>query len=97
MLQNYVQTRCPRRSYAHKRAAGSGPPRTLCCAMVRLPRSLAYVCGAIVAARCGGVTHDEAMCILADSHVVFFGDSLTRFCYHGLVAWLKTGARLNFL
>ena len=60
--------------------------------MVRLPRSLAYVCGAIVAARCGGVTHDEAMCILADSHVVFFGDSLTRFCYHGLVAWLKTGA-----
>lgn len=42
------------------------------------------------------VTVDEAMCILENRHLVFLGDSVTRFCFFGLNTWLETGELVEF-
>ena len=47
---------------------------------------------ALALAIAASVTHDEAMCIIRDQRIAFFGDSLSRYCFFGMNAWLKTGA-----
>ena len=46
----------------------------------------------LAAVAVGEITHDEATCILRDTKLAVFGDSLSRFCMFGLNTFLATGA-----
>ncbi|KAH8073585.1 hypothetical protein JL721_2888 [Aureococcus anophagefferens] len=55
-------------------------------------RWVAWAAALPLVARAGTITADEARCIVDGKTTIFFGDSLTRFCYYEFNTFLSTGA-----